>query len=174
MAEVIVQRKQKNARKDFIKERKAKGFNQKSNDKIATILNILSVLLDEHSREGLLINEIATKANRTRQTINNAIYELEKSFGVVEKRGEKWFANDETGRFYQALLEENFGYGKFKPAQIKIFENYQLKIGNQVVNATGSIWTKEFTKETDINKLIASDNVNLIIIKPAGGQPPKL
>ncbi len=174
MADVIMHRKQKKVREDFIVERKAKGFNQKSNDKLLTIIGILTELLKEHSREGLLITEIAKKTGRTRQTINNAIYELQSELGVVEKKDEKWFANEETGRFYESLMEEKLGFKTFKPVQIKTFDNVPMKIGNQTISATGSIWTNQFTKETDPNKLISSGMADLIIIKPAGGQPPKL
>ncbi|MFA5992452.1 MAG: HTH domain-containing protein [Candidatus Pacearchaeota archaeon] len=171
MADVIIKRRQKKSREIFVEERVAKGYNQKSNEKLLTIISILTELLKEHSREGLLITEIAEKIGRTRQTVNNTIYELESELGVVEKRGEKWFANHETGMFYESLMEKELGFNTFKPVQIKTFKNETIRIGNQNISATGSIWTNQFTKETDPNKIISSGMADLIILKPAGAQP---
>lgn len=168
--------KQKQSRKVFIQERvKTKpkpnntiNSNNKMNERVATILCILSELLGEWGRTGLRLHELIEKTGRTKPTLLNNLKELQ-DMGVVikEKGNEKWRATGDAGNFYRDL-QESFGFLDFKPVQIKVFNNKHITIDNQKILCTGSVWTNQYTKENDPNKIISSGQAGLLIIKPAG------
>ena len=170
--------REKQVRKNFIEERRKAnpkpshtiGSNNKINERIATILNILSELLGEWGRTGLRLHELVERTGKSKPTIFDNLNDLQ-SMGVVIKEDEKWKAAEEAGSFYRDL-QEPFGFLDFKPVQIKTFDDKPLFPGN--VPYTGSIWTNQYTKEKDPAKIISKGQAGLIIIKPAGGQPPKL
>jgi hypothetical protein len=179
---------------EFIKKFREEKSNMKLGETVRAYWGILSLLLDNHSMEGLYPQEIIKKLNKmsSKPTILKALNQL-RVWGFIEKTDKRWIANRRTGMSFKQI-DDSFNPVLFaRPDRINpktketipgeslckegnvakiVYFNNDKSLGS--LSFTGSAFLNEPLKQKNVADLINSGHVIEFrgIFKPAGGQPP--
>lgn len=180
--------------KEFIDNFREDRTNLKLGETSRAYWGILSLLLDNHSMEGLYPQEIINELKKmsSKPTLVKALNQL-RIWGLVERTPKRWIANKQTGVAFREI-DSSFNPGLFgrperknpqkkgetlpaepvvRPGDIAqiVYKTNDKSLGN--MSYTGSVFLDEPLGQKNIKELIESGHAIEFrgILRPAGAQP---